>query len=163
MEQNQTFQQTLSGFINDFASGDAIRHMADAGMTVTEITGRLAFPTKKEIVADLVWRHYLDAGVISLTEPVPGTTRRVRYVQEHGPYGKTSMRQVVEEVAVPEQSYVEVNFGYRLYADRDRFLFELEKLSKEDRDYILDLPWPIRKVWHVENERMKRIRRLWSA
>ena len=43
----------------------------------------------------------LDTGVIRLTKPEEGgkgKTRKVRYVQEQGPYGRTSLRQVVEEI-----------------------------------------------------------------
>ena len=52
MEEPKAFEQTLTNFMNDFASGDAVRHLADAGLTVTEITKRLAFPTKKKLVAE---------------------------------------------------------------------------------------------------------------
>ena len=54
------FERALSDFVHDFASGDAIDHLADQGMTVTEIKERLSFPTKKERVADRVWKHYLE-------------------------------------------------------------------------------------------------------
>ena len=161
MEEPKAFEQTLTNFMNDFASGDAVRHLADAGLTVTEITKRLAFPTKKKLVAEMVWKHYLDTGVIRLTKPEEGgkgKTRKVRYVQEQGPYGRTSLRQVVEEIDAPAYSYTEVNFGYRLYADREGFLRKLQQLEEDDRDYILDLPWPLTKVWHVENDRVRRIR-----
>ena len=110
--------------------------------------------------------------MIRLTKPEEGgkgKTRKVRYVQEQGPYGRTSLRQVVEEIDAPAYSYTEVNFGYRLYADREGFLRKLQQLEEDDRDYILDLPWPDRdyildlpwpltKVWHVENDRVRRIR-----
>ena len=157
MENSKEFQKALTNFMNDFASGDAVRHMADAGLTVTEIAEQLSFPTKKELVAEMVWKHYLDTGVICPAKPETGITRKVRYVQEQGAYGRTSLRQVVEEVAAPELSYREVDFGYRLYAEREKFLRELEQLTAEDRDYILDLPWPLQKVWHQENERLQRI------
>jgi hypothetical protein len=156
MEQT-IFQNALRNFMNDFASGDAVRHLADQGLSVTEITRKLTFPTKKELVAEMVWKHYLDTGRIRLLAPEKGTVRKVRYVKDEGPYGKTSLRQVVEEVPAPEAEYVAVDFGKQIYRDRAAFLQKLDALSEEDRQYVLDLPWPLVAVWHVKDERMERI------
>ena len=156
MEEN-TFQQAVRNFAHDLASGDAVRHLADRGLTVTEITAQLAFPTKKELVTEMVWKHYLNTGWIRLEEPTGGTVRKVSYVTEEGIFGKTSLRQVVEEIPAPAEGYVRCSFGRELYRDREAFLKRLERLSASDREYILDLPWPLTDVWHVEDERMKRI------
>ena len=156
MEKN-TFQEALARTVNDFASGDAVRHMADQGLTVAEITGRLSFPTKKEIVSEMVWKRYLENGTVLLTDPKKHKLRKISYVQEQGEYGRTSMRQVVEELPVPEGEYVFCDFGLRLYQDRDGFLRKLEGLSPEDREYILDLPWPLTGVWFRVDQRIRRI------
>ena len=156
MEQD-IFQNALRNFMNDFASGDAVRHLADQGFTVTEITRKLSFPTKKELVAEMVWKHYLETGKIRLTAPETGTIKKVRYVKDTGPYGKTSLRRVVEEVPAPEAEYVAVDFGRKIYKDKAAFLNKLDGIAEEDREYILDLPWPLHVVWHVKDERMKRI------
>ena len=156
MEQD-LFQNALKNFMNDFASGDAVRHMADQGLTVTEITRNLSFPTKKELVAEMVWKHYLETGKLRLTPPENGTIKKVRYVKDEGPYGKTSLRQVVEEVPAPEAEYVAVDFGRQIYKDKAAFLKKLEGLSDNDKEYIMGLPWPLEIVWHVKDERMQRI------
>lgn len=156
MEQD-LFQNALKNFMNDFASGDAVRHMADQGLTVTEITRKLSFPTKKELVAEMVWKHYLETGKLRLTPPENGTIKKVRYVKDEGPYGKTSLRQVVEEVPAPSAEYVAITFGRQIYKDKAAFLQKLENLSPEDREYILDLPWPPEIVWHVKDEQISRI------
>ena len=152
-----TFENSLANFINDAASGDAVRHLADCGFTVTEIAVRLSFPTEKKRVSEMVWKHYIETGRISLTEPAGESLRKVSYVKDEGPYGRVSMRQVVTEIPAPEQPYIRCDFGRRLYAGRERFLQELEKLDKGDREYILDLPWPLTDVWHIADERMARI------
>ena len=151
------FQNALKNFMNDFASGDAVRHLADQGLTVTEITRMLSFPTKKELVAEMVWKHYLDTGKIRLSAPENGTVKKVRYVKDEGPYGRTSLRQVIEEVPAPEVEYVAVDFGRQIYKDKAAFLKKLEGLSDKDKEYIMDLPWPLEIVWHVKDERMERI------
>ena len=153
------FGNALRSFINDFASKDAVTHMADQGMTVTEITRRLSFPTKKELVAEMVWKHYLDTGRILLTEPAEGMLRRVTYVKDEGEYGKTSLRQVVKECPVPEGEYIRLDLGRMLYKDRDGMLEGMKYLTEDDRNYIMDLPWPLTPVWHKSDDRMKRIQR----
>ncbi len=154
----KTFDTALANFINDFASGDAVRHLADQGLSVTEIVGQLPFPTKKELVAEMVWKHYLKIGRIRLSPPEKGMIRKVSYVRDEGAYGRTSLRQVVEEVPAPGEEYVKCSFGRELYQHREAFMKRLTGLTDKDRDYILSLPWPLEDVWHVLDERMKRIR-----
>ena len=53
--------------------------------------------------------------------------------------------------------YVECDFGKRLYQNKEEFLKSLSVLDEEEKDYILGLPWPLTKVWHVKNEHFARI------
>ena len=150
------FDRALANFINDVASGDAVRHMADQGLSVSEIAARLQFPTEKKRVAEMVWKHYLDTGRILLTPPGTEPIRKVSYVRDEGEFGRTSLRQVVQEIPAPKEEYVRCSFGKLLYRDRAAFVKRLEALETSDRDYILDLPWPLTDVWHVLDERMRR-------
>ena len=61
---DEYFKKALANFTNDFASGGAIRHLADNGFTVKEIHARLDFPTPMSKVAETVWNHFLDKGII---------------------------------------------------------------------------------------------------
>ena len=70
--------------------------------------------------------------------------------------GRTSFKQVVTEDTELKE-YVEIDFGKRIYQNKNAFEKSLEALSPEDRQYILDLPWPLTNVWHVKNERIERI------
>ena len=156
--EGKAFQRALSDFMYDFASGDAIRHLADQGYTVSEIAAKLSFPTPKDRIADVVWKHYLDKGVILLEEPESGQTlKRVRYVTEQGAYGRVSMRQVVEEIPMSDAQYLPCDFGKRLWRDRQGFQDVIKALPERDRQYLLELPWPLQTVWHVRDERMDRI------
>lgn len=166
MAKSSAFDQALSNFIHDFASGGAIRHLADAGLTVTEITERLSFPAPKNRVAQEVWKYYLETGKVRLEEPGSDSARkdedvirRVTYVKEQNAYGRVSMRQVVEEIPVERREYIACDFGRQLYRDRENFLRKLEVLSEKERQYILDLPWPLQTVYHVADERMRNIRK----
>lgn len=153
------FEKALTNFVQDFADGGAIRHLADKGLTVPQIAGRLDYPLPLERVGELVWRHYTETGRIRLEQPEQGERgiQRVRYVKEQGAYGRVSMRRVVEELDGPEGPYLECDFGRLLYRDREDFLKKTKALSKEDRDYVIYLPWPLRRVWHSEDERIRRI------
>ena len=151
------FKKALADFTLDFASGDAIRALADKGYSVTEIHKRLDFPTPVEKIRDTVWKHYIDTGVILLEEPSDNSPKkRVTYEKVQDSLGRTSFKQViVEDEDVKE--YVELDFGKRIYKDRKAFEKSLDALSSEDKQYILDLPWPLTNVWHVKNERMENI------
>jgi hypothetical protein len=160
--------------------------MADKGYSVKKIHDRLDFPLPMEKVRELVWKHYLETGVILEEEPgnsadgfdTEGTgeksskaifkeTRkdRITYVKVQDEYGRSSFKQVVEKVEEKPgeasvsgtMEYVAIDFGKRLYRDKKGFEKALECLNKDDREYILGLPWPLKTVWHVKDERMVRI------
>ena len=153
---NKFFNQALADFTMDFASGDAIRSLADKGYSVEEIYKRLDFPTPKEKIRDMVWKHYIECGVIKLEDPKNSTNKRVTYEKVQNNLGRTSFKLFVIEVDELKE-YVTIDFGKRLYKDKEAFLKELDKLNPEDRQYILDIPWPISAVWHEKNERIERI------
>lgn len=163
-ESNTAFNKALSNFVHDFASGGAIRHLADSGLTVTEITARLSFPTPKSRVAQAVWDYYLETGKICLEQPVRADViRKVTYVKEQNAYGKVSMRQVVEEVPVEHREYLACDFGRQIYRDREGFQRKLSVLTDREREYILGLPWPLQTVYHEADERMRGIMRKLAA
>ena len=153
-----TFQSALSNFVSDFASGGAIRHLADLGYTVTEIMEKLSFPTPKEKVAREVWARYLETGKICMEKPQAGAMlQKVRYVKEQNAYGTMSLRRVTEEIPMPEVQYIACEFGRMLYRDRESILKRAEALSKREREYLLDLPWPFETVYVSEKEPAKGI------
>ena len=97
MSQPDYFKNALANFTHEAASGGAIRHLADLGYTVDQITKQLTFPTPRERVRRQVWERLLDTGVILLEEPGSGKQReKAVYVEERDPYGRTSFRRVAE-------------------------------------------------------------------
>ncbi|SDB50786.1 hypothetical protein SAMN02910298_02586 [Pseudobutyrivibrio sp. YE44] len=153
---SREFNEALGNFITDFAGGGAVRHLADQGLTVSEIMGKLDYPLPKEKVAEIVWQHYINTGVVCLEEP-GGTVEKVSYVKEQDSFGKTSMRRVVEKIDMSDVKYVKVDFGKRLYQNPEGLKKSLAELSAKDCDYVLDLPWPLQEVFHIKDDRMKRI------
>ena len=171
---NQYFKTALNDFTADFAAGGAIRVMADKGYSVKKIHDRLDFPLPMEKIRELVWKHYLETGVILEEEPGNGggsgaaegfPKERITYVKVQDEYGRSSFKQVVEKAmekpgetsAGKPLEYLPCDFGKRMYQDKKGFEKALENLSVEDREYILGLPWPLKTVWHVKDERMVQI------
>ena len=155
---DEYFKKALANFTNDFASGGAIRHLADNGFTVKEIHARLDFPTPMSKVAETVWNHFLDKGIILTQEPVIGEiTEKIDYVKVQGEFGKTSFKRVVTQNPAIAEEYIKCDFGKRIYQNKTEFEKSLSALNERDRDYILGLPWPLTPVWHIADERMKRI------
>ncbi|MBR1860338.1 MAG: hypothetical protein IJ796_00545 [Lachnospiraceae bacterium] len=152
------FENALSNFMNDFAVGGSIRHLADNGFTVKEIHARLDFPIPVSKVSEAVWKHFIETGIIRLSEPdEEAFTEKVSFVKEQDSFGRTSFRRVTEKIKNPETTYFPCDFGKMLYKDKTGFEKKLEVLSTRDKDYILGLPWPLQTVWHIADERMTRI------
>lgn len=93
MSQQDYFRNALSDFTYEAASGAAIRHLADLGCTVRQISDKLTYPTPYERVRRTVWQQLLDTRVV-LTE-APGSGRahvKAEYMMERDKYGRTSFR-----------------------------------------------------------------------
>lgn len=108
MQNHIYFRRALADFTYEAASGGAIRHLADMGYTVRQISQRLDFPTPYERVQKSVWEHFVHTGMILLEEPGSGRQRenvpqgksyqkKASYVREYDQYGKASFRRVAEE------------------------------------------------------------------
>jgi hypothetical protein len=159
-QENSYFTQALSRFARDVASDGAIRHLADLGYTAKQIQKNLDYPTDLEHIGKVMWEHFLAKGILSYEKPDGNDyVEEVRYVKENGSYGRTTFRRVVERVERPQQEYILVDFGKRMYQNREGFQKQLEGLEEEDRDYVMGLPWDLKPVYNVLDERMKRIAR----
>lgn len=154
-----SFKSTLSDFISDIAYGDSVRHLAKKGMTINQIANSLTYPAKIADIQSIVWKYYISSGIIRLEKPVDDCAQitQTKYVIDHGSYGRSSYRKVEEVVPGAPRKYIPCEFGKLLYKDKDAFIKSLEHLSKDDRDYILGLPWPLETVYHINDERMQRI------
>lgn len=156
---NDYFKNALKNFTSDVAYGDEIRALARKGMTVRQIADKLIYPVDETIIREAVWKYYLQSGIVNFKKPDEKleNVKRVKYVLDRGECGRSSYRRVEEAVTDAPCEYVPCDFGKRLYNDKDIFMKSLEKLNKDDRDYILGLPWPIDIVFHIKNERIMRI------
>ena len=98
MSEQSHFQNALSSFTHEVASGGAIRHLTDLGFTAKQIAERLQYPTPFVKVQKEMWQRLIETYVILLEEPGSGKKEKVSYVREYDKYGKSSFRRVVETV-----------------------------------------------------------------
>ena len=83
MAEQEYFKKALAGLAFDTAAGDAIRHLADIGLTVAQIAEKLDYPVKEEKIGKIVWEHFLKRGHIRTEEPGSGVgSEEYTYVTE---------------------------------------------------------------------------------
>ena len=118
MSEQEYFKNALSDFTYEAASGGAIRHLADLGYTVKQITEKLTYPTPYERVRKTVWQHLIDTQVVLMQEPGSEPQRgKAAYMVVHDKYGKASfqLEKVPGDASTPiywkERHYSEENCG----------------------------------------------------
>lgn len=97
MPEQSYFQNALSDFTHEAASGGAIRHLTDLGYTTKQIMERLDFPTPLARVQKEAWQRLIDTNVILLEEPGSVKREKTAYVREYDKFGRASFRKVVEQ------------------------------------------------------------------
>ena len=152
------FNSALGNFINDAAAGGAVRHLADLGYSISEISAELNYPVSKEKIARYMWEHFLNTGRISLEEPKE-TYEKTSFIKEQDAFGKVSFRRVVEKVDNSARKYVICDYGREIYKNSPKFIQWLNGLEERDREYIKLMPWPLTPVYHELDDRMKRIQK----
>lgn len=189
MSERKYFNEALSNFTYESASGGEIRHLADLGYTVKQIVEHLDFPTPYERVQKTVWEHLHHTGVLMSEEPGSGKQKeKAVYVKEYDKYGKPSFRRVNEmnqEKRVvcwtknhfdksidgnladylldkcrkngEDLSYVSCDFGLRAGREPEQYKKLLQLLTKQQKEYILGLPWERKIVYHRLNKQMREI------
>lgn len=156
-EKQRYFNEALSDFTHDVASGRAIRHLADLGYTTQQIMERLDYPTPRPRVEQTVYRHYKETGVILDQLPYPEQEMQLCVLK------RASLRKLYRELRCriesngAENSFVSCPFG-TIYRDRETRLQKmLAPLTGRERDYILGIPWEMQVVYHQLTGRMLEI------
>lgn len=157
--ENSYFNKALGNFIYDNASGGAIRHLFDLGYSVKEISDKLDYPTPVDKIREIIWNHMLNTGIVSFDNPLDkGVQERITYVEEYTKYGVRHFKRVSEKTDIAGKEYCICDFGKQIYQNKEAFEKKLEGLSTKDKQYVLDIPWPLCPVYHLLDERMLRIR-----
>lgn len=151
------FEEALSDFVHDAASGGAIRHLVDKGYTTEQIMDRLDFPTPRARVEKTVYKYMTDSGL--LLEKLPFAREELRVLVLKDPSEARLCAVLREHIDRngEEQSYVSCPYGM-VQRDREMRLERmLSCLTSREREYILGLPLPAGMMYHRLNSRMLEI------
>lgn len=152
------FQEALSDFMYDMASGGAIRQMAVRGYTVEQIMKSLDFPTPRERVERTVYQYLVETGI--LLEQLPED------VSEFGRTGCTigaGRRHLAECVYEhmtkngEEKSYLYCPFGEWKKNDHLQLEERLMPLNQREKEYIMGIPFAKDEMYHRLTGRMYEI------
>lgn len=156
-EQPRYFEEALSDFTHDVASGGAIRHLVESGYSVNQIMERLDFPTPRERVEKTVYRYMTESGILLSKLPMEESAMKVYLC-------KGEKRNVIRKILLDhihtngeENSYIECPFGRLLKQDRETLKGMLQDLTSREREYILGIPWKQDVMYHRLSGRMLEI------
>lgn len=138
MSEQEYFKNALSDFTYEAASGGAIRHLADLGYTVKQITEKLTYPTPYERVRKTVWQHLIDSEIVLTKEPGSGKQHgKAAYTVVHDKYGKASFQ--LEKAPVGDSEPVrwkERRYSEEKYGSLAVYLADRCSENGEDRAYV---------------------------
>lgn len=155
--QNKIFSEALKNMTEDAAYKKAVLHLVKEGYTTAEIQKELSFPVPFEKLTGVVFECLLKSGIVLLEPPKNESFHEeYTYVRRESSLGQKSFCRVTKKVENPAKEYVEINFP-------EISEIELRLLEKRDREYIEGVCWPQKSIFHIANERMKRIEKILLA
>lgn len=153
-EKQKYFEEALSDFMHDVASGRAIRHLVESGYTTDQIMQRLDFPTPRERVEQTVYRCMTENGTLLETLPVPEESMETIFLRDEKPEQLSSLLSEYLNMDGEENSYVSCPFGM-IRRDRENRLAQMTAcLTTREREYLLGIPWKMQLMYHRLNSRM---------
>ncbi len=170
------FEEALSDFVYDAASGGAIRHLVDLGYSLEQILQALSYPAPREKVQKTVYRYMLESGLLRKTlleeagESRAGSTipaegfRPVRLDLSRKERVYQYLHEKIQENG-EENVYLSCPFGIwfrqdgNRIADSERLREKLPCLNRREQDYLIGIPWENTVMYHRLNDRMREIGR----
>lgn len=149
------FEEALSDFTHDAASGGAIRHMVDLGYSADQIIQRLDFPTPRARVEKTICQYMIKTGM--LLESLPSDESSMQKIILKNPTPAQLSAHLAERIRLNEEanSYIACPFG-TIRRDREaRMQRLLSSLTSREKEYILGIPWKPQIMYHRLNGRMR--------
>lgn len=144
---NKYFQEALSDFIYDAASGRAIRHLTDNGCTAAQIVQQLDYPVSFAKVQHTVTRYLKETGVLLEKLPVPYKNLKTIPFERSSPEKLFSFFAERIRQNGEENSYLGCPFGAKSFS----------MLTAREREYIEGIAWEPGIMYHRLNRRMLEI------
>ena len=161
-EKKQTtryFQEALSDFVYDAASGRAIRHLADTGYTTAQIVNQLDYPTPFTKVQHTVTRHFKETGILLETLPVPPASLQAVTLQRDSPEKLYALLSERIRQNGEAYSYLSCPFGIQAAGQDSKSpaMQLLSALTAREAEYIQGIAWEPAVMYHRLNRRMLEI------
>ena len=154
-DSSKYFASALQNMTKEVAYAAAVRHLVDLDYTIPEILRTLTYPAPESAVRDTAFKYMLDSGLILENNPSNVQTKEFYdFVEEEGKFGKKSFRRVKREALKNEEEYLECPFG--LFSD-EQWKRAKAILNNKDYEYIANIPWKKKVMYHKVTPRMKRI------
>ena len=153
-ERQSYFQEALSDFMYDAASGGEIRHLVDLGYSVEQIMKQLSFPTARFRDEKTVYRYLCESKMLRKDLLLEGY--RCKRITRSNALTLVSLYRELDrykEKNLESQSYFECPFGLM----NDRGQKEIANLSQREQDYLLGISWEHQVMYHILNSRMTEI------
>lgn len=161
-ERHQYFEEALSDFMHDAASGGAIRHLVDLGYSVEQMMSALSYPTPRERVRKTAYRYMVETGLLLQKLPGEENLKTVIFGNSDMEKAKEYLYKKIKENG-EENCYFSCPFGmWRCgeggeLPEKKALSDRLSCLNKREQDYIEGILWEDRLMYHRLNGRMKEI------
>ena len=154
---NRYFEDALSDFIYDAASGRAIRHLTDSGYTTAQIVQQLDYPTPFTKVRQTVTRYLKETGILLAELPVPYTDLDT-ILLEHSS-SETLFSFLAERIRWngEENSYLSCPFGSLFGNADEKIQKSFPMLTARECAYMEGIAWEPGIMYHRLNRRMLEI------
>lgn len=151
------FQEALSDFMYDAASGRAIRHLCDTGYTAAQIMQRLDYPTPFSKIQRTITRHLKENGV--LLEQLPLADSDFQTIRLKPMQPETLFSFLAEQIRQNEEenAYMACPFGAVLQQSDYAVHKPFSVLTTREREYLESLTWEPHTLYHRLNRRMLEI------
>ena len=159
------FDEALGDFVRDIAYGDAIRHLTNIGYTPSQVKDHLGYPVSCDIIGNLMFKCLCDNRLILLNQPDNSEyVSKESFVCDVDSLGRKSYRKVISKAEkIDNSKYLIINFPKAFKQAPDKYEAFLSALDKSDADYVRNLPWPNHSIYHILNDRMKRIETVYNS
>ncbi|MDE7311865.1 MAG: hypothetical protein K2N87_09685 [Eubacterium sp.] len=149
------FQDALSDFVYDAASGRAIRHLADTGYTTAQIVRQLDYPTPFAKVQHTVTRHLMESGILLHELPVPAAGFQIITLLPDVPEKLYRFLSEYVRQNGEEYSYVSCPFGIPGAPALGKS--PRSALTGREAEYLEGIAWEPKIMYHRLNRRMLEI------
>ncbi|MBR4515435.1 MAG: hypothetical protein IKO61_11175 [Lachnospiraceae bacterium] len=141
-----SFSAALSDFTHDVASGDAIRHLADHGYTVSQIAKRLDYPTPRERIIKTFTRYLTDKGILTSHPPEDAIILEL---------DKAALELPSEKLEQLIRLHGSENIYVRLTTPATKKVTGY--LNTDDEDYLASINTAQGGLFHILNERLVKL------